>query len=105
MAKYQPIPVVASANVVEILCIVRHLEDVVIAANQNLSSIETLQHAQPTARDGHVSQVIDSVTRIDCFIPSLHHRLVHFLHRGKWPHGRAVCMHESKHLGMAKVRV
>ena len=105
MAKHHSISVMTPANVIEILRIVSHLEDVVIAANENLSSIETFQHAQPTARDGHVSQVVNSVASIYNAVPPFHHRLMHLLHRGKWPHGRAVRMHESKHLGMAKVRV
>ena len=105
VAEYHPIAIMTPTNVIEILRIVRHLEDVMIAANENLSSIETLQHAQPTARDGHVSQVVNSVARIDGFVPPLHHCLVHLLHRRKRAHGRTVSMHESKHFGVTPVGV
>ena len=105
MTKYQAISVVTPANVVKILRVVSHLEDIVIAANENLSSIETLQHAQPTARDGYVSQVVNSVARIYDTIPPFHHRLVHLFHRRKRTHGSTVSMHESKHFGMTPVRV
>src|SRR6056297_154002 len=62
---------VSAANIVEILSIVFHLEDIVIATNQDFATIQALHTLERFARNRNVAKVIDFIVCTHTPVPCL----------------------------------
>jgi hypothetical protein len=79
----------------------------VIASDQDLVTVETMQSAQSLAIDHHIAKVIYLVCGTHSLVPTTDHFLVHFVRVRPRPEldFRIVRMNKAANTGMTKVRV
>ena len=77
-------------DLAEVPGVVFHFENVVIAFDQYLVAVETLEYAEALPVYDHVAEMIYLVLGQHTLIPALHHDLVHLFRRREWAQRRAI---------------
>jgi hypothetical protein len=81
-------------NVIKVSSIVFEFEDVVIAFDKHLASVEPVKDAEKPTIDHNIAKVVHTVIPTNPFVVASNHSLVHFFCRSKRPERSTICPFE-----------
>ena len=87
MAQYHTVHDMVGSDLAEMPFVILEFEYVMVAFDQDLVTVETMQELEALPVDHDISEVIYFVAGFDSFVPALHHDLVHLFgtrERAQW---------------------